>query len=196
MTSFFSWIFTFSWLLFCLLWAIRSLVVRRGRKYVNGKKLVDTNTRYKVVSTVVYFAQITLTIPMFWSDSSYLLKFHDNYSIRSSGLGLCFMGLLLSVSALVSLGRNYSPCYDNHEPFQLITTGPYKFIRHPGWLSKFLVGIGGILVSGSWWFVPLIIWLYIEMMRTIQIEESHLSRTFPEYDLYRKRTFCLIPYVF
>jgi len=105
--------------------------MRRERRYAIGKKSVDTNARYKILSSLVYFAQITLTIPMFWIDSPYLLKFHDDDMIRFAGLAICYVGLALSVSALVYLGRNYSPCYDSHEPFQLITNGPYKFIRHP-----------------------------------------------------------------
>lgn len=187
---------TVLWLLFCILWAARSLVVRREKRYAIGKKSVDKNNRYKIVSNVAYVAQISLTIPMFWSNSSYLLKFHNNDDLRIAGLLICFVGLIISVLALVYLGRNYSPCFDSHVPFHLITSGPYRFIRHPGWLSKILVGVGGILVSGSWWFAPLLGWLCIEMKRTIQVEEQNLMNVFPEYEAYKKRTYRLIPFLY
>lgn len=175
---------------------MRSLVVRKGKQYVNGKKLVDTNLRYKVISTLVYVLQVSVLPLMFWSNSEFLLKFHNSDTLRWAGLILCFIGLAISASALVYLGRNYSPCYDSHEPFNLVTDGPYRWIRHPGWLSKFMVGLGGILASGSWWFVPLLFWLWIEMKRTIKIEEENLAKTFQEYPAYQARTFSMIPYVY
>ncbi len=196
MISQFPWIFTVGWLIFCLLWAIRSLVVRRGRQYIKDKKLVDVNTRYRIISMLVYVLQISLSPVMFWSDAKILLKFHNSDAVRSTGLILCFIGLGLSVSALRYLGRNYSPCYHSHEPFNLVTNGPYRWIRHPGWLSKFMVGFGGVLISGSWWFVPLLYWLFIEMKRTIAIEESLLSRTFVEFHAYQQRTFLIIPFIY
>lgn len=196
MTSHFPWTYTVGWFVFCVLWAARSLIVRKGRHYKKGKKLVDVNFRYKVVSVLVYLLQISLAPVMFWSNSKLLLKFHNRDDLRTIGIIACFAGLALSVSALIYLGRNYSPCYDSHEPFHLVTKGPYKWIRHPGWLAKFLVGFGGILTSGSWWFVPLIIWLYIEMKRTIKIEESLLAMTFPDYPAYQERTRFIIPFVF
>lgn len=184
------------WLLFCALWAARSLVVRHGKRYVVGKKFLDQNTRYRVLSTSVFAAQVTWTIPMLWLDHSILLKFHNSNTLRFAGLAFCFAGLLLSVSALIHLGRNYSPCYDSHEPHHLVTTGPYRFIRHPGWLSKWLVGFGGFVVAGSWWFAPMFAWLWIEMVRTIRIEESNLSSIFPEYGQYKETTSRLIPFIY
>ncbi|MGE0632384.1 MAG: isoprenylcysteine carboxylmethyltransferase family protein [Pseudobdellovibrionaceae bacterium] len=127
---------------------------------------------------------------MFWIFSPYLLQFHTDDRFRILGFIFCYFGLFLSVISLVYLGRNYSPCFDSHIPFKLITNGPYKYIRHPGWLSKFIVGIGGILVSGSWWFIPVLLWLYIEMRRTISIEEAYLLDNFSDYKSYRDKTFC------
>jgi protein-S-isoprenylcysteine O-methyltransferase Ste14 len=196
MTSQLPWLWTLAWLLFCVLWAARSLVVRKGQRYAQGKKPVDTNLRYKIISNLVFVLQMTLQPFLFWSDSKIFFKFHHSDELRILGLALCFLGLALSVSALRYLGRNYSPCYDSHEPYHLVTDGPYQWIRHPGWLSKWMVGFGGILVSGSWWFVPVLFWIYLEMKRTIQIEEAHLAHAFPEYATYQKRTFFMIPFLY
>lgn len=94
------------------------------------------------------------------------------------------------------LGRNYSPCFDAHIPFELVFKGPYQFIRHPGWLSKILVCVGTILVAGSIWFVPFLFWIIFEMKRTITIEENILARTFPSYQDYRARTYRVIPFLY
>ena len=184
------------WLAFCILWAGRSLVVRRGRNYSNGKKRADRNARYHFVSNFVFVLQITLTFPLIWFRSPWLLQFHDDDSLRFAGLAFCFAGLALSIWSLVKLGRNYSPCYDSHEPFELIVKGPYRFIRHPGWLSKWMVGMGGVLVSGSWWFVPILLWLFVETRRTIRVEEDLLMRHFPNYRGYAEKTARMIPGIY
>jgi protein-S-isoprenylcysteine O-methyltransferase Ste14 len=119
---------------------MRSLVVRRDKKYMKGKRRVDINLRYKTISAIVYIVQVSLLPLMFWSDSEFLLRFHKSDALKLAGIFLCYIGLVISVSALVYLGRNYSPCYDSHEPFDLVTNGPYRWVRHPGWLSKFMVG--------------------------------------------------------
>ena len=189
------WFFTLSWLTFSLLWGVRYALLRKGRKYAKARNPADRNLRYKYISYLVYLAQIFLIIPMFWLNSAALLKFHSSDLTRFIGLVLCFLGLALSTYALKHLGRNYSPCFDAHVPFQLVSTGPYRFIRHPGWLAKIFTGVGGVLVSGSWWFMPVLLWLLIEMRRTIRAEEKYLLMAFPEFADYRRRTRYLIPFI-
>jgi protein-S-isoprenylcysteine O-methyltransferase len=81
-------------------------------------------------------------------------------------------------------------------PHELVTTGPYRFIRHPGWLSKILVGVAGFFVSGSLWMALVLIWLLIELRRTIRAEERYLEQSLPDYRSYRKRTKMLVPFIF
>lgn len=98
--------------------------------------------------------------------------------------------------SLTHLGRNYSPCFDSHVPFELISSGPYKFTRHPMYLAKLIVVIGDFVLSGSLWFVAMFIHLLAETIRTIIKEEKYLTGSIPEYVDYQKRTTRMLPFVF
>jgi protein-S-isoprenylcysteine O-methyltransferase Ste14 len=187
--------FLFLWFVFCVAWAGKALFLRKGRVYAKDRKLASTNSRFKFISYFAFLVQITLVPLCFYSDSFWLFKFHSLTSLFIFGFILCYLGLALYLWASFHLGRNYSPCFDSHVPFELVDTGPYKFIRHPGWLSKLLVSLGGILVSGSLWFIPFLIWITIEMRRTIRDEEAYLSESFPAYVEYRERTNKIFPKV-
>ena len=79
----------------------------------------------------------------------------------------------------------------------LITTGPYRVVRHPLYLGFFLLTAGEALAFASWpalivmlgGIVPSFVWRAHE-------EEKLLRRTFGErYDRYRAQTRMIIPYL-
>lgn len=187
---------TILWLLFSILWGLKSLILRHKKKYAIQKTLKNTNFRFKYISYFVFAMQISLLIAMFWSDHTALLKFHNQDSIRLTGIGLCYAGLIIYLYAQSHLGKNYSPCFDSHVPFEIVSSGPYRYLRHPGWLSKFLVGVGGILAAGSLWFLPILFWILFEMQKTIEVEESYLLEAFPNYRDYVQRTYRVLPFIY
>jgi protein-S-isoprenylcysteine O-methyltransferase len=76
--------------------------------------------------------------------------------------------------------------------------GPYRLIRHPGYLGTICVWIGFALAVGNW--VALII-LTIMLLGVygyrIRSEEAMLNDTFGnEYQEYCKQTWRLIPFIF
>jgi protein-S-isoprenylcysteine O-methyltransferase Ste14 len=78
-----------------------------------------------------------------------------------------------------------------------VTTGPYRFVRHPIYLGLALLAVGQALTFGSWsalmivlsGIVPTFAW-------RARAEEHILSRTFGErYAVYRQRTKMIIPHI-
>lgn len=75
----------------------------------------------------------------------------------------------------------------------LVTTGPYRRVRHPMYLAHFLIFLCVLLQR----FAPLTVALYIvfvagQVVRA-RIEEGKLTATFPEYEDYRRRTGMFLP---
>lgn len=108
----------------------------------------------------MYLTQIALSIASFWSDSPWLLRFHDSDSLRTLGFLALIAGAALYVWALRHLGDHYSPCYDTHLPTTLVSTGPYRWVRHPMYLAKLLIGAAVVVTSGSMWFIPMTIYFF------------------------------------
>jgi protein-S-isoprenylcysteine O-methyltransferase Ste14 len=189
-------VFTSFQVFWAYVWAARHLRVRRLRRYADDRERADTNNRYRIVSYFLYVSQNVLCLASFWSNSQLLLKVHDSNSARLVGVILISYATVLYFKSLGCLGRNYSPCFDSHVPFELISSGPYQFTRHPMYLAKLIVVIGNFVISGSLWFLPVFIYLAWETVRTIVREEKYLATSTPGYADYKERTARLFPYVF
>lgn len=76
----------------------------------------------------------------------------------------------------------------------VVTSGPYRFIRHPGYAGTSLFMVGSGLSLGSWWaLLPITLILALILRRTI-LEDAMLMRGLAGYGDYGKAVaFRLIP---
>lgn len=189
-------LFTAFQLAWAFVWGIRHVRARRLRSYANNRTKADTNTRYQIVSYFLFVTQNVICIASFWSDSGILFKVYDSDLMRLMGLLLTSAATLLYFKSLNHLGQNYSPCFDSHVPLEMISSGPYRFTRHPMYLAKLLVAVGNLVLSGSLWFVLMLLYLALETARTILNEEKYLAASLPGYGEYKKKTTTMIPFLF
>jgi protein-S-isoprenylcysteine O-methyltransferase Ste14 len=189
-------IFTLFQICWAFVWAGKHVKVRHERQYTNNRAQADTNSRYRIISYFLFVAQNILCVASFWSRSTFLLEIHDSKSLRVSGVVLIILATVLYFASLRYLGRNYSPCFDAHLPFELVSIGPYRFIRHPMYLTKLIIVIGNFVLSGSLWFVPMFLYLLFETRRTIMSEEKYLARSIFGYADYQRRTMRMVPLLF
>jgi len=77
---------------------------------------------------------------------------------------------------------------------RVVTTGPYRIIRHPGYVGYILLAIGTPFILGSWWsFVTLGPMILMFVIRTA-FEDKILLRELKGYEEYARRTrFRLFP---
>ena len=102
---------------------------------------------------------------------------------------LLLSGTLFATFAAIVLGRSFSIM---PEARRLVMAGPYSMVRHPIYLGEILGSAG--LVVGSRSLGALVIYLvfvFLQIQR-IRYEEAPLSRVFPEYEEYRRRTARLV----
>jgi protein-S-isoprenylcysteine O-methyltransferase Ste14 len=80
---------------------------------------------------------------------------------------------------------------------QLMTDGPYRFVRHPRYASFLLIGLGAPLTFASVLGWPLVLALLVAVRHRIEREEPHLRELFGgAYDAYARRTARLLPGVY
>ncbi|HEX4329175.1 MAG TPA: isoprenylcysteine carboxylmethyltransferase family protein, partial [Burkholderiales bacterium] len=79
---------------------------------------------------------------------------------------------------------------------RVITSGPYRFVRHPMYSGAMLFFFGLPLLLGSWWGLAGAAFLVVLFgVRTV-IEEAALVQGLPGYEDYRSRVrYRLIPRV-
>ena len=108
--------------------------------------------------------------------------------IHGAGLLLFAGGIALAMRAMV-VNRFFSPVVRIQEErgHRLITEGPYRFVRHPGYAGMLLSFLGSGLVLGSWWsFLPLIPAVGLILRRTI-LEDRYLREHLEGYLGYVER---------
>lgn len=111
------------------------------------------------------------------------------------GLILFASGLCLAVWARIYLGRNWGmPMTERAEP-ELVTSGPYRFVRHPIYSGLLLALLGTALATNLYWLIALA-FLGAYFTYSATVEERLMTTSFPgEYASYRAHTKMLIPFV-
>ena len=111
-------------------------------------------------------------------------------------MALFVAGLGLAVWARVHLGRNWGTPMSEKVDAELVTSGPYRYIRNPIYSGLILAAIG-TSVAISWYWLVAAVLMGAYFVYSAGVEEQTMLRLFPDsYPEYRRSTRKLIPFVF
>jgi protein-S-isoprenylcysteine O-methyltransferase Ste14 len=114
------------------------------------------------------------------------------------GAALVVIGLAIRITSILTLKQNFTYSVAKVADHELIETGLYKFIRHPGYLGQLLIFIG-ISISVSNWLSILLMMIPVTIgyLYRIKVEESFMVAQLGEnYLNYQKRTKRIIPIIY
>ena len=110
------------------------------------------------------------------------------------GVVLALCGLLMRAWANRVLGEFYTRTLKVIEDQTIIQEGPYRWIRHPGYLGMILMWIGASAATGNWIIMLIVIVAIISAYHyRIQNEEKMLLSTLQGYGEYSSHTWRLVP---
>ncbi|MGO9343000.1 MAG: methyltransferase family protein, partial [Acidimicrobiales bacterium] len=112
------------------------------------------------------------------------------------GIALFAAGLGFAIWARVNIGRNWGTPMSQKDDPQLVTSGPYRLVRHPIYSGILVAGVGtAAALSWSWMVVVAVAGVYFVYSATV--EERNLTAQFPDsYPEYRRSTKMLVPFIF
>jgi protein-S-isoprenylcysteine O-methyltransferase Ste14 len=115
---------------------------------------------------------------------------HLSPELSIASATIVLIGDALIIVTICKLGASFSIA---PQARALVTTGPYRIVRHPLYAVEEIATIG-MLMQHAWWVaVPFfVVHLGLQIRRMIY-EEAVLRAAFPEYEAYARRTARLIP---
>ncbi|MBV8463673.1 MAG: isoprenylcysteine carboxylmethyltransferase family protein, partial [Acidimicrobiales bacterium] len=116
--------------------------------------------------------------------------------VEAVGLALFLAGLGLAIWARRFLGENWGMPMSQKDDPELVTSGPYRWVRHPIYSGLILAMVGtAVAISPRWLVVVAVLSGYF--VYSAYTEERMMTQRFPEtYPAYKRSTKMLIPWVF
>ena len=102
------------------------------------------------------------------------------------GFLIITIALIILLVAIKDLGRNLSPFPRPINNSNLVTSGIYRFMRHPMYYSLIFISFGVFITKLSFYYLFLSISLSLIIKFKIAIEEQYLNNKFKNYFLYKK----------
>jgi protein-S-isoprenylcysteine O-methyltransferase Ste14 len=95
----------------------------------------------------------------------------------------------------VALAQNWTPVLEVREGDTLVTTGPYRLVRHPMYAAAYVINVGMSALSANWLVaVGLLAGLTLLYAVRVRDEEQMMIDAFgDEYRDYMRRTGRLVP---
>jgi protein-S-isoprenylcysteine O-methyltransferase Ste14 len=146
------------WLIFVVYWLVSAIGV---------KKNIKSHSLWKSISlrlgVVIILLILARTTPLFGHNFRYFFQSIEvskaephNFILSSIGVVLAVLGIAFSIWARGHLGRNWGMPMSVKEKPDLITTGPYAYIRHPIYTGMLTAMLGSVCVGGVFWLVPFV----------------------------------------
>ena len=107
-----------------------------------------------------------------------------NFFFSFVGFLLIIISSIVVLIAIKDLGSNLSPFPKPIVNGNLITSGIYRFIRHPMYYSLLLISFGFFLTKLSFYHLGLTISLALIIKFKIILEEKYLNKKFKNYFFY------------
>jgi protein-S-isoprenylcysteine O-methyltransferase Ste14 len=188
------------WALFGGIMVIRVLSVlqvrRAGERFTPDAQAVKQEGRLAFSVRVVAFLFLIGMLVAYALNPGWMrgLDFPLPGAAHWVGFGLGLLGLATWAWAQVTLGRQWSAQVQLREEHQLVTGGPYAWVRHPLYAALVGISIAFALVTANWLFAAFGVLAIGFLPSRILHEEKMMKEGVPGYGEYSARVrFRLLP---
>ncbi|HEY5098748.1 MAG TPA: isoprenylcysteine carboxylmethyltransferase family protein [Gaiellaceae bacterium] len=175
-------VFAVGWAAFWLYWIVAAFSMKRGR--------VPWGREARIRVVLIVIVVVLVRLGAFRGHGV-----HTDPLREGIGLVLFVVGLAFAIRARLTIGRNWgTPMTQKDEP-ELVTSGPYRLVRHPIYSGVLVAGAGTAVALSWWWLVPVAL-AGIYFIYSATVEERYLTEQFPDtYPAYKRSTKMLVPFI-
>ena len=175
----------FGWVAFWIYWAVAAFTAKASRS--GWGRLAGA--RIGVIVIAAYLIRVS------WRGGGGGPRLGHSPVLGGVGFALWVIGLGLAVWARLYIGRNWGVPMSKREAPDLVTTGPYRFIRHPIYSGIILGMAGTALATTLYGLIVVAILTGFFTFSAVQ-EERFLAGEFPAtFPAYKAKTKMLIPFI-
>jgi protein-S-isoprenylcysteine O-methyltransferase Ste14 len=175
---------------------VAGLVVTSGLLGSNREALIqerfteheDAKGWDKILSNLFSYLTLFITLPIAGLDKRFNWSPEVSLALQTSALFIALGGYSLIIWAMVS-NRFFSRIVriQKDRGHSVISSGPYRFVRHPGYVGMILFAIATPLALGSLWaLIPGGLGGFVALLRTA-FEDKTLLEELEGYEEYSKR---------
>jgi protein-S-isoprenylcysteine O-methyltransferase Ste14 len=166
------------WIAFISYW---SAAAKNAAPTRSSESAASRRTHVRLLNTAFVFLFL---LPVSVLDRRFV---PDSLWLVALGLGVQIGAGMLGVSARRHLGRNWSGAITVAQDQQLVTSGPYRVLRHPIYVAMIGMFVGSAIAIGKWHALMGVALIIVAYGRKIPLEEQSLRGVFgPAYDEYRR----------
>jgi protein-S-isoprenylcysteine O-methyltransferase Ste14 len=178
------------WLLFIAYWAFMA----RGAKRSIGSYAWRKQLTLRLV--IVLVAVMALRFPGVVQALRVIHGYTADQLFGSIGTVICGAGIGFAIWARTVLGRNWGMPMSRKQDPELVTRGPYAYVRHPIYTGIIFGMLGSAMASTLLWVVPLLL-SGSYFVYSARQEEKLMLQQFPvQYPAYMQRTKMLLPFLY
>ena len=172
------------WIAFWAYWVVAAL----GAKPAQGRGSAFAGGRVAIIVVVVFLVRALGFHPR--------SSAHNGAVLTGIGLALFAAGLGLAIWARLYIGRNWGMPMTRKEQPELVTTGPYRRVRHPIYTGIIVAMLGTALATTLYGLIAVAV-LSGYFIYSATREEAYLAGQFPDaYPAYKHSTKMLLPLLF
>jgi len=161
------------WLVLFAYWIAAAIGAKRN---VGTRRWKETGIRLGVIMLILLaLRMIPVVRPALQSAQAYVAS---SPLIGAIGVVFCVLGVGLALWARVHLGRNWGMPMSAKDSPELVTTGPYAFVRHPIYTGILLAMLGSALGENVFWAPPLALF-GLFFVYSASREEELMMKQFP-----------------
>lgn len=125
--------------------------------------------------------------------SGWSLSFRGDWLFFVAGVVVSLGGLGLNRWGRTHLGKFFVESTEIQHDHRLITTGPYRYMRHPIYTSLMMIATGLLLANPSVLMLFACIYAYVDFSLAARRDEKLLKEELPGYSDYMTRTPRFLP---
>lgn len=179
-------IITVLWSVFILYWLLSAVGAKRSIRDQHWLRSAGVRLLIMIITWLVFWLLAKQHLTFTASPTSFVMVIGT--MLVATGIGLCLW-------ARRCLGKNWGMPMSRIESSELITTGPYRLIRHPIYTGLITAFIGTALAINWLLLLPFVL-AAVYFVYCAIIEEQTMIQKFPaQYPDYKSRSKMLIPFI-